>query len=448
MANTTEHSNAWGIADGASKHARGAIFRPIAVAAAAGTQIGEPLATHWRGVALVALCGFALTAGLLVFAATTEYSPVHRVPSYVDARGGVVRLNSPISGRVRELTVEQGARVRRGALLAVIDSDRLRADGSSQHDALSHRLEDERATLDREIAAGQREADASDTLMVRKLHGLRAERDALGAQLRTAEELLTSLQAQSELIASVAARGYVPKLQAVQKKDDVTAQQSRLAELRSDLTRIDLDIATTEAERQVVAAKFAGQAEQRRRSSAELGRMIAQSDSDAEQAVRAPADGLVSTALIASGQSVATGQPLFTITPIDQSLIVRLLIPARAAASVKVGLNVKLVFRAYPQEKFGQFAARVESVSESPALPGEIEQMYALSEPAFIATASLPGQLFAPDGRPLRIKAGMLADALVPIERRSVLEWLFEPVLRGFHQSADGSSSATQAKRA
>jgi hypothetical protein len=36
----------------------------------------------------------------------------------------------------------------------------------------------------------------------------------------------------------------------------------------------------------------------------------------------------------------------------------------------------------------------------------------------------------------------MLADALVPIERRTVLEWLFEPMLRGFHESADRSPAA------
>ena len=91
----------------------------------------------------------------------------------------------------------------------------------------------------------------------------------------------------------------------------------------------------------------------------------------------------------------------------------------------------------------GQFDARIESVSDMPSLPSEIEQMYVLSEPVFVATASLPRELRAPDGRLLKIKAGMLADALVPIERRTVLEWLFEPLLRGFHESADRSRAAT-----
>jgi membrane fusion protein len=72
-----------------------------------------------------------------------------------------------------------------------------------------------------------------------------------------------------------------------------------------------------------------------------------------------------------------------------------------------------------------------------PSLPSELERMYALAEPVFVAAASLPRELRTADGLLLKVKAGMLADALVPIERRSVLEWLFEPLLRGFHESAD-----------
>jgi membrane fusion protein len=419
------------------------LFRAVAVEASAGTQIGEPLSTHWRGVAMFTLFAFVLIGALVAFAATTEYSPVHRVPSYVDPRGGLVRLSAPISGHVRELAVEQGVFVRRGALLALLDSDPLRADGGSEHGALRRRLEDERATIDREVGAARQEADANQALIDRKLHGLRTEREALSAQIQASDELLSSLRSQNERIAVVAAQGYVSKQQAAQKKDEVTSQQSRVAELRSALARVDLEIGTTEAERQVVAAKLQGLIENQHRSSGELERMIVQSDSEAEQAIRAPVDGVVSTALIASGQSVAAGQPLFTIAPNDAPLIVRLLVPARAAASVRAGLDVKVVFRAYPQEKFGQFDARIETVSDMPSLPSEIEHMYALSEPVFVAAASLAGHLRAPDGQLLKIKAGMLAEALVPIERRTVLEWLFEPLMHGFHESADESRTAS-----
>jgi membrane fusion protein len=53
----------------------------------------------------------------------------------------------------------------------------------------------------------------------------------------------------------------------------------------------------------------------------------------------------------------------------------------------------------------------------------------------FVATATLPGELHSPSGEVLPLKPGMLADALVPIESRTVLEWLLDPILRGLNDS-------------
>jgi hypothetical protein len=60
----------------------------------------------------------------------------------------------------------------------------------------------------------------------RKLGGLRAERDAVQAQIQAGGELLASLKAQSEQIASVAPQGCATKLQAAQKRDEVTTAMS------------------------------------------------------------------------------------------------------------------------------------------------------------------------------------------------------------------------------
>jgi len=151
--------------------------------------------------------------------------------------------------------------------------------------------------------------------------------------------------------------------------------------------------------------------------------------------IRAPQDGRVSFASLADGQSVEAGQPLFTLAPANDSLVVKLLVAPAAVASVRPGVDIKLIFRAYPQERFGLFAARIDSVNEIPSLPGEVAQAPGASEPMFVAIATLPGELHSPSGDALPLKPGMLADALVPIERRTVLEWLLEPILRGLNDS-------------
>ena len=48
----------------------------------------------------------------------------------------------------------------------------------------------------------------------------------------------------------------------------------------------------------------------------------------------------------------------------------------------------------------------------------------------------------------LQLKPGMLADALVPIESRTVLAWLLDPILRGLNDSVGRvSRSAAEPRR-
>lgn len=411
------------------------LFRQAALDAASGTQIGEALKTHWRGVAAFTLIAFALFAALLVFVATVEYSPVHRIASFVDAKGGLVRLKAPLDGRVARIAVADGAMVKRGDLLAVIGSERLSEEGGGERAAVRQSVEAEKAMIGREIDAARQEAAMNRVMLERRLHGLREERETLRADIRSGERLLVSLTAQSDHVASAAAEGYLPRQQAAQKRDEVSAQESRLASARGALARIERDIETSEAERQLIEARLAGVIENRQRSSGELNRLTVQSEMNAEQVIRAPQDGRISFASLADGQSVDAGQPLFTLAPANDALVLKLLVSPAAVASVRPGVDIKLIFRAYPQERFGLFAARVDSVNEIPSLPGEVAQVSGVTEPMFVATAALPAELRSTSGQALPLKPGMLADALVPMERRTVLEWLLDPILRGLNDS-------------
>lgn len=424
------------------RRSRPPLFRQAAVDASLGTQVGDAFAAHWRGVRIFTLIAFGLTAVLFAFVALIEYSPVYRVPCYTDVRNGLARLGAPVDGRIIELQVSEGALVHKGDLLASLSTDKLSERGDSQHSALEQRLQAERGMIDREIDAAGKEAAANREMIARRIAGLRLEHETAAADSRSADQLLTSLRAQSEQFSSLITQGYVSKLQLAQKRDDVTLQESRAASAHATLERIERDIATSQAEQSLVDARFAGVIENRRRAAGELERVAIQSDADSEQVIRSPMDGVVSTALIVKGQTVEQGQTLFSVAPANEPLIVRLLVPARAAARVRPGMDIRFVLRAYPREKFGDFAAHIVSMSATPALPGDVTQVVPVSEAAFIAVASLPRELKDPDGRALWMKPGMIGEALVPVERRSILEWLLDPILRGFNRTAERAESS------
>jgi membrane fusion protein len=412
------------------------LFRQEAVQAALGTQIGEAFAGHWRGVRILTALSLALTAGLLLFIGVVEYSPAYRVPCYMDVQNGLVRLNAPADGQIVRLEAADGMRVKVGGLLAVLSTDKLREGGDTRHTAVRERLETERAAVEREINAASREADANRIVIGRRIAGLRLEEESARADNQLAEQLLSSLRAQVEQFSSLIAEGYVSKLQLAQKRDEVMLQESRVASTRSTLRRIQRDISMSEAEQKVIDARLNGFIENRRRDAADLERLAVQSDSDAEQVIRAPVEGIVSSALIVKGQSVKQGQTLFSVTPLNEPQVVRLLIPARAAAAVKPGMDIRFVLSAYPREKFGDFAARITSISLTPTLSSDIPQVIPVSEPAFMAVASLHKELHSLDGRRIWTKPGMIGEALVSLEHRTILEWLLDPLLRGLNGSS------------
>ena len=127
--------------------------------------------------------------------------------------------------------------------------------------------------------------------------------------------------------------------------------------------------------------------------------------------------------------------------PKGEPLVAKLFLAPATAASVRPGMAIKLAFRAYPRERFGMFEATVDSVDAVLSLPGEVPQAGA-GAPMFVATASLPGALRGTHGQALPVKSGMRADALVPTERRPLLEWLLDPSLR------DGGKSQAFAEAA
>ena len=412
------------------------LFRPLPVQVAAGSPFGEPLRVHWRGTAVFTALAAALVAGLLGLAAFTDYAPLYRVPAFVDTVGGLVRVRSPAEGlTVLRMLVADGATVQRGEALAVLANDNFRSDGRSQSAALQASVAHELSAIERELAAAREEAQAQHALIDKRLAGLRDERASVLADIESGLRLLDSLREQSDQVAAVAAQGYATRLQAAQKRDEVTMQATRVASSRATLARIERDLQLAQVERRVIDTRLAGVRENRQRSRAELDRLVLGAEAEAERVIHAPEAGTVSSALISRGQSLALGQALFTIRPHGQPWILRLLVPARAAAAVRPGMAVNFALRAYPQEKFGQFSARVDSVSDAPAMPLDARQDEPGGDPVFTVVASLPAPLRQPDGSVLTLKAGMVADALVPIEHRTVLEWMFEPLLRGYNES-------------
>jgi len=98
---------------------------------------------------------------------------------------------------------------------------------------------------------------------------------------------------------------------------------------------------------------------------------------------------------------------------------------------VRVGHEVMLRFLAYPHQKFGLHGARVTSVAANPLPPAELGYVPidGSREAVYRIKAQLAQQTIPAYGRREPLQAGMQVEADIHLDRRRLIEWIFEPLL-------------------
>ena len=157
--------------------------------------------------------------------------------------------------------------------------------------------------------------------------------------------------------------------------------------------------------------------------------------------LRAPRDGVVSAVLPKAGQTVSAGQPLLSILPAGSTLQAQLLVPSRAIGFIDPGSRVVLRYEAFSYQKFGQQYGHVTDVSRSALTSSEITTLIGQQsqEPLYRVQVTLDKQFVLAYGKQEAVKPGMTLQADILMDRRSLLEWVFEPLYGMAHHLTGGT---------
>jgi membrane fusion protein len=128
---------------------------------------------------------------------------------------------------------------------------------------------------------------------------------------------------------------------------------------------------------------------------------------------------------------VTAGTTLATILPADAPLEAHLFAPSRSIGFVRAGQDVLLRYVAYPHQKFGSHAGRVTAIARNPLLPADLNftPPDGSREPLYRIKVELASQTLAAYGRQEPLRAGMQVEADIQLDRRRLIEWIFEPLL-------------------
>lgn len=144
--------------------------------------------------------------------------------------------------------------------------------------------------------------------------------------------------------------------------------------------------------------------------------------------ITAPVTGQVILAEAREGMVVNANSTLFVIAPEGGRLQARMLVPSRAVGFLELGQDVRIAIDAFPYQRFGSASARISQISGTALMPSQAEVPLAFNEASYIIDAELVSTELEAYGQPVRIENGMQFSADIIIDRRSLIEWLMDPL--------------------
>jgi membrane fusion protein len=405
------------------------VFRAAAVSFRTGvrggsTRISQPLST----VVLTALIA-AIAGVLIVFVVRGEYARKESVAGYLEPARGVVRIYPQRGGVVSDMLVRDGQTVARDDLLFKVAVPQTMADGDDADRTLLTNFARERAALaealtrERERAeSARRSHDARTTTFIRELAELAELQDLQLQQRRLADTQLDALRRLYE-------RGALPALQWLNVESQHLATQEKLQTTRELMSRTQGDLTALDGAAAASRYESADRIATLNAQLLALDRSRVEVESRRHFAVRAPIAGRVMAVQQKVGASALPAQVVLTIVPDHSPLVGRLLIPTRAIGFVRPGQRIALRFDAFPYQHFGTHPGTLENVAASVLFDGDSFGPLQVSQPAYPATVVIPKQTIAADGHDVPLQSGMLLQADIILERRTILEWLMQPLL-------------------
>ena len=405
---------------------------------------------------LLLLTILAFLVAAVTWAALTEIDDVTRAGGRVVPSASVQVIEATEPGVLKALHVTEGEVVEKGQLLMELDGAMLDSQlGQEQQRAygLIARIARLQAEIDKKpLKFGDRlivrapDVVKSETALHRgRKAELQAEIDILERQRqqrqqeyeegladrRTARATLAVLQDEREMMAPLVEQGMEPAttLLTLRRSEAEwlgreTSAEAALARLKSALSEIDDRIRAQEQKFRSQALADLAQA------TAELAALRpalpALQSRAARSQIAAPVRGIVNRIHRPTLGSLArAGEELIEIVPLDDSLLVEANVRPDDIAFLHPDQPVKVSITAYDPSRYGRLSGRITRIGADAVTRSERDE-----EEVFIVEIRTSDNILDADGVAVEIMPGMVAQVDILTGRKTVLDYLTQPVVR------------------
>jgi adhesin transport system membrane fusion protein len=319
------------------------------------------------------------------------------------------------AGVVAELLVTEGQLVEADQPLVRIDDVRLGANmqesqariNGLQAAAIRLRSESQGAALVFPPSLVKRNPE----LVLSEQNTYRARRQSLDASVAALQQSIKVSQEELTLTEPLAAKGLVSEMDVLRIQRTLTETRGRISELQTKY-------------RAEAAAELA-------RVEGELGSqsatLVGRTDAFKRTVLRAPKRGVVKNIRVTTlGGVVQAGQEIMEIVPIDDTLLIETRIRPVDIAFLRPGLAATVKITAYDSGIYGWLEGELVQIS-----PDTLRDEVRRDETYYrVMVRTRAAELKTKDGKALPIISGMQAYVDIKTGQKSVLSYLFKPLLR------------------
>ncbi|MBN8948278.1 MAG: HlyD family efflux transporter periplasmic adaptor subunit [Rhodanobacter sp.] len=408
---------------------------------------------EWLGSIIVAtpLSRWALTtlalilaAAIMLFLLLGHYTRRETVTGQLVPNRGVLTVAAPGVGTVTRLLVRGGQHVEAGDALLELSSKQDSTALGDTYTLVAQQLDIQRARLRSDLANQNQLATQQADALRAKVVLLQAQLKQIDGQLALQQQQVSSNQQLLARIKPLGVKGYVSAVQIQQQTTAVLNAQAQYKQLRRQQLEARQQLDSADQQLAQLPLDEATKRNDTERQLAALTQSIAQNEQQRAIVLHAPRAGVVSTVLLKPGQMVSAGQPLLSILPAGSLMQAQLLVPSRAIGFIEPGSRVVMRYQAFAYQKFGQQYGHVTDISRSALSPADVATLIGerpqTAQPMYRVQVALDSQHVLAYGKPEPVRPGMALEADILIDRRRLIEWVFEPLYGMAHHLAGGSA--------
>ncbi len=404
------------------------LFRRQALEALAERPYGRPVCRvprPWFWATALLVC---LLIATVLFAARAEYSRKERVRGWLMPQAGAARITHDTASIVDELLRTPGDLVEAGDAIMVLSRNRHLDDGRKSADVIVQELRSQVAAIDDRIRLLREQTRIQLDSDRKQLDSLADGQRAIRRQRDQLQYRIDAAVAKLERLKDASTQGAVTRFDVLRQQDETTEMRQALARLLQEQAALQREQLQLEERRQRLPVEMDGRITALQSERSQLQQQVTLQRSGQRVVLTAPVAGRLASVEIHEGDSIAPRQLLATVMPQRLQLVAEIYVPSSAIGRLRRGQDVRLVYDAFPVDEFGAFAGKVQDIAGTVLLPSEIPQAFALREATFRVRVTIEEKAIRLHDGQARLRPGMLLNADIVVETRTLASWLLQPL--------------------